>query len=41
VGLEPLAIELGLELTEPVAAGVPALLDRIVEHLDAWQRADA
>ena len=41
VGLEPLAIELGLELTEPVAAGVPALLDRIVEHLDAWQREDA
>lgn len=41
VGLEPLAIELGLELTPPVAAGVPGLLDRIVEHLDAWQREDA
>ena len=41
VGLEPQAIELGLELTPPVAAGVPALLDRIVEHLDAWQREDA
>lgn len=41
VGLEPLAIELGLELTPPVAAGVPALLDRIVEHLGAWQREDA
>lgn len=41
VGLEPLAIELGLELTPPVAAGVPALLDRIVEHLAAWQREDA
>jgi hypothetical protein len=24
-----------------VAAGVPALLDRIVEHLGAWQREDA
>ena len=40
VGLEPLAIELGLELTAPVAAGVPGLLDRIVEHLAAWQRED-
>ena len=40
VGLEPLAIELGLELTRPVAAGVPGLLDRIVEHLAAWQRED-
>ncbi len=41
VGLEPLAIELGLDLTAPVAAGVPGLLDRIVEHLAAWQREDA
>ena len=41
VGLEPLAIELGLELTPAVAAGVPALLDRIVDHLGAWQREDA
>ena len=41
VGLEPLAIELGLELTAPVAAGVPALLDRIVDHIGAWQREDA
>jgi hydrogenase maturation protease len=41
VGLEPLAIELGLELTPPVAAGVPALIDRLVDHLAAWQREDA
>ena len=41
VGLEPKAIELGLELTEPVAAGVPGLLDRILEHLAAWQHEDA
>ncbi len=41
VGLEPLAIELGLELTAPVAAGVPGLIGRIVSHLDAWQREDA
>jgi hydrogenase maturation protease len=41
VGLEPKAIELGLDLTEPVAAGVPGLLERIVGHLAAWQREDA
>ena len=41
VGLEPKAIELGLELTGPVAAGVPGLLDRILEHLAAWQHEDA
>ena len=41
VGLEPQAIELGLELTPPVAAGVPGLVSRIVEHLGAWQREDA
>jgi hydrogenase maturation protease len=41
VGLEPKAIELGLELTEPVAAGVPGLLDRIASHLSTWQQADA
>ncbi|MHB8958688.1 MAG: hydrogenase maturation protease [Candidatus Limnocylindrales bacterium] len=40
VGLEPLAIELGLDLTAPVAAGVPGLLDRIVDHLGTWQRED-
>jgi hydrogenase maturation protease len=40
VGLEPLAIELGIELTPPVAAGVPALLERIAGHLAAWQEAD-
>ena len=41
VGLEPLAIELGLELTPPVAAGVPALLETVAAHLSEWQRADA
>jgi hydrogenase maturation protease len=41
IGLEPLAIELGLELTPPVAAGVPGLLDAVVAHLGEWQRADA
>jgi len=41
IGLEPQAIELGLELTAPVAAGVPGLLDAVATHLGAWQRADA
>lgn len=41
VGLEPKAIELGLELTPPVAAGVPALLEAVAAHLGEWQRADA
>ena len=40
MGLEPLAIELGLELTAPVAAGVPGLLDAINAHVAAWQRED-
>lgn len=41
VGVEPKAIELGLDLTEPVAAAVPGLLERIASHLAAWQRADS
>lgn len=41
VGLEPLAIQLGLELTPPVAAGVPGLLQAVAAHLGAWQRDDA
>lgn len=41
VGLEPLAIELGLDLTPPVAAGVPGLIERLVGHLTDWQREDA
>ena len=41
IGLEPLAIELGLELTPPVAAGVPGLLEAVAAHLGEWQRADA
>jgi hydrogenase maturation protease len=41
IGLEPKTIELGLELTPEVAAGVPALVEAVVGHLDAWQREDA
>ena len=41
IGLEPQAIQLGLELTPAVAAGVPGLLDAVAAHLEEWQRADA
>jgi len=40
IGLEPLKIELGLDLSEPVAAALPGLLDAIVAHLAAWQAED-
>jgi hydrogenase maturation protease len=40
IGLEPQAIQLGLELTPAVAAGVPGLLDAVRAHLLEWQRAD-
>jgi hydrogenase maturation protease len=40
IGLEPQAIELGLELTPVVAAGVPGLLEAVAAHLGEWQRAD-
>jgi hydrogenase maturation protease len=40
VGLEPEAIELGLELSAPVAAGMAGLLERVVEHLAGWQAED-
>jgi hydrogenase maturation protease len=41
IGLEPKLIELGVDLTPEVAAGVPALLEAVVAHLAAWQREDA
>jgi hydrogenase maturation protease len=41
IGLEPELIELGLDLTPAVAAGVPRLLDAVVAYLGAWQRAEA
>jgi hypothetical protein len=41
IGLEPKAIELGLELTEQVAAGVPGLIEAVGGYLAEWQRADA
>ena len=41
IGLEPQLIELGLELTPAVAAGVSALLDAVVSYLAEWQRVDA
>ena len=41
IGLEPKAIELGLELTEPVAAGVPGLIRAVEAYLAALQHEDA
>lgn len=41
IGLEPMLISLGLELTEPVEAGVPALIAAVGGYLAAWQREDA
>ena len=41
LGVEPKAIELGLELSEPVAAAVPGLLDAIGGYLGEWQHQDA
>jgi hydrogenase maturation protease len=41
IGLEPKLIELGLELTEPVAAGMPGLIGAVGAYLAAWQREDA
>ena len=41
IGLEPQAIELGVDLTPAVAAGVPSLLDAVVGYLAEWQRVDA
>ncbi len=40
VGIQPLAITLGTELSPPVAAAVPGLLDTIRGHLAAWQAED-
>ncbi len=41
VGIQPRSIELGLELSAEVAAGVPALVEAVRGHLDAWQAEDA
>jgi hydrogenase maturation protease len=40
VGIQPLAITLGTELSPPVAAAVPGLLDAINVHLATWQAED-
>jgi hydrogenase maturation protease len=40
VGIQPAAIELGLELTAAVAASVPSLVAAVVGHLAAWQQED-
>jgi Ni,Fe-hydrogenase maturation factor len=40
VGIQPAAITLGTELSPPVAAAVPDLVDAVVRHLAAWQAED-
>jgi hydrogenase maturation protease len=40
IGLEPLVISLGLDLTPPVAAAFPGLIDAVLAYLAAWQRED-
>jgi len=40
VGIQPMRIGLGTELTPEVAAGVPALVDAVVAHLRSWQMED-
>lgn len=41
LGLQPARVELGLELSEPVAEGVPAMVSAARARLAAWQEAPA
>ena len=41
IGLEPLVISLGLDLTPPLAAAFPGLMDELLRYLADWQREDA
>ena len=41
IGIEPLVIGLGLDLTPPVAAAFPGLIDELLRYLAVWQREDA
>ena len=41
VGIQPAAIELGLELSPEVASSVPSLVSTVVGHLATWEREDA
>ncbi len=40
VGIQPMSISLGTELTPQVEASVPALVETVVAHLRAWQVED-
>ncbi len=40
IGLEPKFIGLGLELTPPVAAALPGLIQELLRYLAEWQRED-
>lgn len=41
VGIQPAAIELGLDLSPEVETAMPALLGAVAAHLAAWEREDA
>lgn len=38
LGIEPVSAEWGAELTPPVRATLPSLLDLVIEQLHAWNR---
>ena len=41
IGLEPQFIGLGLDLTPPLAAAFPGLIDELLRYLAEWQREDS
>jgi len=40
VGIQPMRVSLGTELTPEVGAAVPALVAAVVDHLRTWQKED-
>jgi len=36
IGIQPKAIETGLELTETIASRLPSLTDRVISQISAW-----
>jgi hydrogenase maturation protease len=40
VGIQPMRVSLGTELTPEVQAAVPALVEAVIDHLRTWQKED-
>jgi Ni,Fe-hydrogenase maturation factor len=40
VGIQPMRVSLGTELTPEVEAAVPALVESVLAHLRTWQLED-